>query len=75
MVDTPGDLVWDLPCVQQASYMEGGPLMWMLPVYLHVIQKSGDDDNHVNINLKEILVYLNNQPKIKWNFKQFFFFF
>ena len=35
-----GDLVWDLPCVQQASYPEGGPLMWMLPMYLHVNQKS-----------------------------------
>ena len=28
---SPGDLVWDLPCLQQASYLEGGPLMWMLP--------------------------------------------
>ena len=26
-------------CVQQASYLEGGPLMWMLPLYLHVNQK------------------------------------
>ena len=38
MIDVPGDLVWDLPCVQQASYLEGGPLMWMLPLYLHVNQ-------------------------------------
>ena len=45
MIGTPGDLVWDLPCVQQASYLEGGPLMWMLPLYLHVNQKSGDDDD------------------------------
>ena len=36
MINTPGDLVWDLPCMQQASYLEGGPLMWMLPLYLHV---------------------------------------
>ena len=28
------------PCVQQASYLEGGPLMWMVPLYLHVNQKS-----------------------------------
>ena len=28
MIGTPGDLVWDLPYVQQASYLEGGPLMW-----------------------------------------------
>ena len=24
MINIPGDLVWDLPCVQQASYLEGG---------------------------------------------------
>ena len=40
MIDIPGDLVWDLPCMQQASYLEGGPLVWMLPLYLHVNQKS-----------------------------------
>ena len=44
--DTPGDLVWDLPCVQQASYLEGGPLMWMLPLCLHVNQKSDEDDDN-----------------------------
>ena len=43
MIDVPGDLVWDLPCVQQASYLEGGTLMWMLPLYLHVNQKSDYD--------------------------------
>ena len=37
--------MWDLPCVQQASYLEGGPLMWMLPLYLHVDKKSDDDDD------------------------------
>ena len=41
MIETAGDLVWDLPCVQQASYMEGGPLLWIL----HVNQKYDDDDN------------------------------
>ena len=40
MIGVPGDLVWDLPCVQQASYLEGGSLMWMLHLYLHVNQKS-----------------------------------
>ena len=40
MIVMPGDLVWDLPCVQQASYLEGGPLVWMFPLYLHVNQKS-----------------------------------
>ena len=36
--------VGDLPFLQQASYLEGGPLMWMLPLYLHVNKKSDDDD-------------------------------
>ena len=31
--------------VQQASYLERGPLMWMLPLYLQGIQKSGDYDH------------------------------
>ena len=44
MIDIPGDLVWDPPCVQQASYLEGSPLMWMLPLYPHVNKKS-DDEN------------------------------
>ena len=45
MIDIPGDLVWDLLCMQQASNLEEGPLMWMLPLYLHVNQKSSDDDD------------------------------
>ena len=51
MIDIPGDLVWDMPWVQQASYLEGGPLMWMLPLYLHVNQKSDDDDDDVACEL------------------------
>ena len=43
MIGIPGDLVWDLPCVQQANYLEGGPLVWMLPLYLHINQKSDYD--------------------------------
>ena len=31
--------------MHQASYLEGGPLMWMLPLYLHVDKKSDDDDD------------------------------
>ena len=46
MIETPGDAVWDLPCMQQASYLEGGPLLWILPL-LHVNQKSDDDDDDV----------------------------
>ena len=45
MIDIPEDLVWDLPCMQQASYREGGKLMWMLPRYRHVNQKYDDDDD------------------------------
>ena len=44
MIEICGDLMWDLPCVQQASCLEGGPLMWMLPLYLHVNQKSNSLD-------------------------------
>ena len=43
MTEICGDLVWDLPCMQQASNLKGGPLMWMLPLYLHVNQKSDYD--------------------------------
>ena len=28
-----------------ASCLEDGPLMWMLPLYLHVNKKSSDDDD------------------------------
>ena len=31
--------------MQQASYLKGVPLMWMLPLYLHVNQKSDDPDD------------------------------
>ena len=48
MIETPGDLVWDVPCVQQASYLEGGLLLWILPLYLHVNKKSDDDDDWNN---------------------------
>ena len=35
----------DLPCVQQDSCLEGGPLLWIWPLNLHVNQKSDDDDD------------------------------
>ena len=31
--------------VQQASYLDGGSMMWMLPLYLYINQKSDDDDD------------------------------
>ena len=37
------DQVPDLLCLQIASYLEGGPLMWMMPLHLHVNQKSDYD--------------------------------
>ena len=48
--------------MQQASYLEGGPLMWMLPLYLHVNQNQksdyDDDDDFpivkMNVNYAEI---------------------
>ena len=49
MIDITGDLVRDLPCMQQGSYPEGGPLMWMLPLYLHVNKKSEYDDDGMMI--------------------------
>ena len=41
----PGDQVRDLLCEQLASYLERGPLMWMMPLHLHVNQKSDYDDD------------------------------
>ena len=32
-------------CVQLTSYLERGPLMWMMPLHLHVNQKSDYDDD------------------------------
>ena len=34
---------YDVRSVMRASQLEGGPLMWMLHLYLHVNQKSNDD--------------------------------
>ena len=31
--------------MQQPSCLEGGPLLWIWPLYLHVNQKSNDDDD------------------------------
>ena len=51
MIETPGDLVWDLPCVQQASCLDMAPipLLWIWLLYLHVHQKSDDDDDDTGI--------------------------
>ena len=31
--------------MQQASCLEGGPLLWIWPLYLHVNKKSDDDND------------------------------
>ena len=36
----PGDQMLDLLCVQLASYLERDPLKWMMPLHLHINQKS-----------------------------------
>ena len=45
--------------MQQASYLEGGPLLWILPLYLHVNKKSDDDDDditgdNITCNIEEL---------------------
>ena len=45
----PQEMTWRLGvrsviCMQLASYLEGGPLMWMMPLHLQVNQKSDYDD-------------------------------
>ena len=42
----PGVQVWDL----LASYLEGGPLIWMM--HLHISQKSDYDDGDLEGNYK-----------------------
>ena len=39
----PGDQVRALLCMQLASCLEGGPLMWVMPLHLHVNQNSDND--------------------------------
>ena len=45
--------------MQQASCLEGGPLLWIWPLYLHVNQKSDDDDDFIHLKLFMKLKYLN----------------
>ena len=41
--------------MQQASYLKGGPLLWILPPYRHVDKKSDDDDDdEISIELLPI---------------------
>ena len=36
-----------LLCVQLASYLEGGPPMWMMPLHMHVNQNFDYDDDEL----------------------------
>ena len=38
-------LVLKLFFFTHASYLDVGPLMWMMPLHLHVNKKPDDDDN------------------------------
>ena len=50
----PGDQVWDLQCMQLASYLERGPLVWMMPLQMHVNKKSVyDNDETVQALMKQ----------------------
>ena len=63
--------------VQQASYLEGGPLMCMLPLYLHVNNKSDYDIMILPTKLKYLyqqFSYLSqNYMHTMINFLNFFF--
>ena len=39
-VDPQERSTWRSVCLQLVSYLEGGPLMWMMPLHLQVNQKS-----------------------------------
>ena len=47
--------------MQQASYLEGGPLLWILPMYLHVNKKPNDDDDD-DQNLGDNLYVTHSYP-------------
>ena len=41
--------------MQLASYLEGGPLIWMMPLHLHVNQKSDCDDDMSSLGVRSIV--------------------
>ena len=43
----------------QLSGRGGGPLIWILPLYLHVNKKSDDDDDDDDDCNKDFLVHFN----------------
>ena len=55
--------------MQQASCLEGGPLLWLWPLYLHVNQKSDDDDDDDDDELRNNFSYFSLKPYLYGNFK------
>ena len=53
--------------LQQASCLEGGPLLWIWPLYLHVNQKSDDDDDDATKNKAVISLHgsASNHPCVR----------
>ena len=49
--------------MQQASYLDGGPLLWILPLYLHVNQKSEDDDEYKSHPLNTVKILKFGTPQ------------
>ena len=52
MIDIPGDLVWDLPCVQQASYVEGVHWCGCCPYNCMLIKYDDDDDDDDDVDIQ-----------------------
>ena len=82
MKGVPGDQVWDLLCVQLASYLERGPLMWMMPLHLHVNQKSDYDDMIVGIFFSDLGMggrkkkkKCSESDRLTGHFRAYFFYF
>ena len=56
MIDIPGDLVWDLPCMQKDSYLEGAHWCGCCPCICLLIKKSDDDDDDDDSKLSHLLI-------------------
>ena len=49
-----GDQVFNLACMQLASYLEGSPLKWMMLLHLHVNLNAAaaDDDDDYDVSVR-----------------------
>ena len=50
--------------MQQASYLEGGPLLWILPLYRHINKKSEDDDDDDDDDDDEFIIFFLAEVKV-----------